>query len=163
VNRLGAPGHLARRFLQSVRGGWPTPDDQTWVATLLDADESELFWSQSAIDACHGIAVARYVGETLPARPDLLRAALFHDIGKTVNPIGPIRRSIATVLAALGLPLSRRMATYRQHAERGAEILSDHGHTGITVDFARHHKSAEPPAGVEPSVWDVLRRADHLA
>lgn len=163
MSRLGGPGHLVRRFFGSVRGGWPSPEEQRWVATLLDSRESELFWSQSTIDARHAIAVARYVGKTLPGRTDLVRAALFHDIGKTIDLIGPIRRSIATVLAGLRLPISGRMATYRQHAERGAEILVDYGHTGITVDFARFHKHTDPPVGIDAADWDLLRRADHLA
>ena len=159
--RLGDLPHLTRRFFGSWRAGWPTPQQQRFVTTVLDGPAAQLFFAQAAMDQTHAVAVASAVSAAAPGRSDLVRAALLHDVGKTTSGLGVIGRSLASVLAILRLPTPGRLGGYLKHGPRGADLLAASGESGIVVAFARHHRSSQPPSGVSATDWAVLRRADH--
>ena len=155
----GGPGHLVRRFF-GVLGAEPLqPGEQAWVASLLHPAEWALFWGQGAADQRHGFACARAVGAARPERDDLARAALLHDVGKRHAGLGAFRRSLATTLSLLRLPVRGRLAAYLAHAATGADDLVAAGAEPVVVDFARHHHGPRPE-GLPAADWDVLCRAD---
>lgn len=89
----------------------------------------------------------------------MVRAALLHDVGKRHAGLGPIGRSIASILIGLGGPLTRRMVSYRDHGPVAAEELDDLRCEQVVVDFARNHH-AERPDSIARATWDILLKAD---
>jgi hypothetical protein len=159
TDRLDQVGHLVGRFFGHVGAAAPGPDDQRFVHEHLDGQCAELFWSQSAPDQRHAVNVARRVSAVLPDDSGAIEAALVHDFGKTEANIGAVSRSIATVLDAAGMPMTRRMHTYRDHGERGALALEEAGCGPFAVAFARYHPGPVP-SGMDPVRWKVLIDAD---
>ncbi|MEX2322558.1 MAG: HD domain-containing protein [Acidimicrobiia bacterium] len=155
--------HLARRFFGWWRAGRPDPPMQLWIGSCLGPAEARLFWEQPVQDQAHAAAVGAYVAQRRPERGDLIAAALLHDVGKAASRLGPVRRSLATVLGGLRLPMPRQFSAYRNHGSIGAEMLEGVKAPAIAIAFARHHGGAQAPSGVAPTDWTLLREADHGA
>lgn len=151
--------HLAGRFFGFVTAQPPGPTDQDFVARYLDGACAELFWEQQQADQRHAIDVARRVEALLPGDHSAVRAALLHDIGKRSSRVGPVSRSIATVLDAAGLPMTGRMRSYRRHGPAGAEDIAARSCGPLAEAFARIHPGPAPE-GVDPARWQVLLDAD---
>lgn len=133
-----------------------------FVAGLLRPSESDLFWTQQRTDIRHAHDCARYVADKRPSRPDLIRAALLHDLGKRSARLSPIGRSIATMLAFIGIRGSERHRSYNRHSEEGAEILAGAGAEDIVVTYTRYHHSRRPE-NFDPDDWDLLMTADRVS
>ncbi len=156
---LSEAAHLVRRFFGFLTATPPSPTEQRLVHDHLTPDEARAFWEQRPEDQRHAIDVARRVALAAGDDRELIRAALLHDVGKAAAPIGAVRRSLATVLDVIGLPLPPAMATYRDHGRLGAERLRAVGADGIVVAFASHHPGP-PPTGSDPDRWAILLAAD---
>ena len=153
-------GHLARRFFGAVGARPLAPHEQDEVARLLAPALADLFWRQAPVDQRHAYDVMRRAaGRT--ADPDVLAAALVHDVGKAGTPTNPIVRSFATVFDSLHIPLKGGMAEYRRHGERGAELLGAAGGSVLTVDFARRHPDPDPTPH-DPASWAILLNSDDI-
>lgn len=159
IGRLDQIGHLARRFVGHLRAEPPGPDDQHFVHEHLDGVCADLFWLQSVPDQRHAIDVARRVSGARPNDSGAVKAALLHDIGKAEANIGAVARSIATVLASAGLPMTTSMRTYREHGQRGAAVLEEADCGSLAVAFARYHPGPVP-SGTDPARWKALSDAD---
>jgi hypothetical protein len=155
--------HLVRRFFGWWRASRPDPETQLWIGALLDPAAARLFWEQPVQDQAHAAAVGAFVARRRPERSDLIGAALLHDVGKAAARLGPVRRSIATVLGGLRLPMTRRLTAYRNHGSIGAGMLEQVNAPTIAIAFARDHGNARAPDGVAASDWTLLREADHGA
>lgn len=136
-----------------------TPREQQLVHQHLDAAGAELFWRQDVADQRHAFAVASKVANTLPRDDEAYTAALLHDVGKRHAGLGAVRRSIATVLDGVGIPLTAAMRRYRTHASIGAAELSAAGFDGLVVSFAANHPGP-PPEGIDDRRWAALLEAD---
>jgi predicted HD phosphohydrolase len=156
----GPPGHLVRRFFSVSFARGLDADEQRWVATLLRPAEVDGFWAQPIADQRHGHDCARWVAERTD-RPDLVRAALLHDIGKRHARLGPIGRSVATIAAALGFDGPERFRRYTRHGPEAARELAEAGAEPLVVTFAAHHHG-ERPDTIAAEAWDLLQRADRL-
>lgn len=152
-------GHLAGRFFGHLGATPPGPADQQYVHDHLTPPCAAAFWTQSPADQEHAVTVARRVEAEIGDDPATIEAALLHDIGKRDVRIGAIGRSIATVLDAAGLPMTRRMRAYRDHGPAGGRILESAGCGRLAVAFAGAHP-AGPPADVDAARWQVLLGAD---
>ena len=159
IGRLDQVGHLAERFFGHLRAKPPGPDDQRFVHERLEGVCADLFWSQRVPDQRHGIDVARRVKAALPNDAGVVSAALLHDVGKIEANIGAVSRSIATVLASAGLPMTIRMRKYREHGRRGAAVLEEADCEPLAVSFARYHPGPAP-AETDPVRWKTLSDAD---
>ena len=157
--RLDLP-HLSRRFLQVVRARPLTPAEQDIVAGVLRPTEVPLFWAQSPADRRHGFETMQRAARRAGS-PEVLRAALLHDVGKSGLRLGPLMRSLATVLDAWGAPLSGRLRAYRTHGARGAALLAAAGAEPLIVDFARRHPDPDPGQH-DPADWDLLLESDDV-
>lgn len=151
--------HLVRRFF-AVLGAKAldaaeTAEVEHW---LTDADNA-LFWHQDPSDQRHALETARAAGERFPEDRAVIRAALFHDVGKIHSGLGPFRRSLATLAGALRTPMPRRWARYRNHGPLGARDLEAAGAEALVVEFARLHPGAAP-AWVDRERWQALLDAD---
>lgn len=155
----GSFGHLVARFFDYLRSQPLSDHERARVAEWLEPAELALFFSQAHPDQAHGYhAASVVVGSTL-SEPTLIRAALLHDIGKRHAGLGVVGRSVASILIRLHLPLTARMASYRDHGPIGADELSRAGSPALVVDFARHHHARRPDT-IDAGAWDVLQAAD---
>jgi hypothetical protein len=152
--------HLVRRFFGFLTARSLSPREQSEARALLTPPEALLFFRQRPQDQRHALDVARRVLEARPGDRTAANAALLHDVGKIDGSPGAVGRSLATVLAGLGVPLRGSYLRYREHAGRGAALLETAGAGPLAVAFARHHPGG-PPDGVDASQWRALLGADH--
>lgn len=152
--------HLVVRFFQVWRARPLLPSEQDEVSAALRREEASLFWRQDAADQRHALEVSRRVRAVLGDDHDAVAAALLHDVGKTESELGPVSRSLATLLALLRLPLPARWRAYREHGPRGAVMLEQVGACRLAIDFARYGEVARPDS-VDQARWQVLVDADN--
>ena len=122
------------------------------VAAVLSPAELALFRQQVATDQTHGLRVLQTLQAAGETDPDLLAAALLHDVGKCrLSPTiwdrvaGAFGEKFFPQRAALwakGKPnLFRRPFTIRfQHAAWGAEMAQRAGSRPRTVRLIRYHQ-----------------------
>ncbi|MXZ07277.1 MAG: hypothetical protein F4Y75_07235 [Acidimicrobiia bacterium] len=155
--------HLVRRFWEVTLASRLSPSEQAEVAELLKhGEEANLFWDQPPPDQRHGLVAARTVKGARPQRDDLARSALLHDIGKRHARLGPIGRSLATLLGQFGWTPSTRYATYLDHGPIAARELEEAGAEPLVVEYARHHHG-ERPNLISPEDWELLQTADRAS
>jgi hypothetical protein len=124
-----------------------------------------LFEHQHPRDIVHSAGTARWLIERGHDSPDLVAAALLHDVGK-----GPQRRSDRTLYVLAGalhlagvaaspasrLETRRAIARSLDHSEAGAALIAAAGGSARLVNLTRLHHSI--PAG-DP-VLALLEQAD---
>lgn len=152
-----------RQFMEAGRA----PSDSDWeiARTRLDENLFALFARQHPRDVVHAATTARWLLARGYDNPDLIAAALLHDIAK-----GQQRRLDRVAWVATGwvrlapiladprsrLELRRAMARTRDHSRVGAEMLAAAGAAPRVVGLtARHHG----PTGEDP-LLDLLQQAD---
>lgn len=150
--------HLAARFYDVVTSRRLARGERDAVRRWLpETHLQEAFFAQPATDQRHGFAAALHVVAVASDRIDLVRAALLHDIGKRHAGLGPLGRVLASLAIRLRIPLSPRLALYRDHGAVGAAELG--GTDGIITDFARHHHGERPPS-IGAADWELLVASD---
>jgi hypothetical protein len=157
--RLKKARHLVRRFFGHVFARPLSPVEQDFVDRHLSGACAELYWLQSDADQRHALRTAARVAARLPNDPEAIEAALLHDIGKWRPYIGPVSRSIATILDLARLPMTNDMRAYRGHGPLGAMQLEAAECGRLAIEFARHH-STEQIDGADAERWKVLYEAD---
>ena len=118
-----------------------------------------MYWDQGRADQRHGLAAARMVRTSRPDRTDLIRAALLHDVGKRSARLGPVGRTLATILDRLGIAGTVRFDLYLDHGGIAARELARAGAEPLVVAFTRHHHR-ERPEEISHEDWDLLQAAD---
>ena len=151
--------HLVVRFFGVLRSTPLSPRDQDEVSALLGERAADLFWQQDPIDQRHAYQVALRVRERLGVHLTAVTASLLDEVGKRHSSLGPIGRSLATVLGALRLPVPSDWRRYLDHGELGAADLSAIGADALSVAFAAGR--LEDRAVASPEVWDALVAADN--
>jgi hypothetical protein len=160
---MARPTHLVGRFFSSLAPLPVRAADRAWVEGVLQPEELQLWSHLSRPDRRESIAVARrtdaaLVGTEYEGDPRWTAAALLHDVGKLDARFGPVRRSVATVLAAvLGRAtvegwvdksgFIRRCALYTFHDQLGGDRLRiAGGRTEAALWADAHHR---------PAIWDA--------
>ena len=151
--------HLVRRFFDVLLARELTANEQKAVRHWLSADLANLFFEQPVADQRHGYHAALLVVAQGARDDQLIEAALLHDVGKRHSGLGVVGRSLASVLIAIGAPLTSRVERYRDHGLIGAQELARAGASRLAVEFAAHHPN-ERPQGFDEKAWSVLGNAD---
>jgi hypothetical protein len=155
--------HLVGRFFSSLAPLPVRATDREWVERVLQPEELDLWSKLSRADRRESIAVARrteaaLAGTEYEGDPRWSAAALLHDVGKLDARFGPVRRSVATILAAvLGRRVVegwvdksgflRRCALYTFHDQLGSDRLRMAGGRKEAQLWAdAHHR---------PAIWDA--------
>jgi len=155
----GSLSHLVKRFFDVLLSKPLSSDEISKVENWLVPALAELFFEQPPADQRHGYRAALVVVADADATADIIEAALMHDIGKRHASLGILGRTIASILIKLGVPLPRRMMTYRDHGPVGAHELAAKGASRISVEFAAHHHGSRP-GEFDPAAWNLLLLAD---
>ena len=157
-----------RRFFRGFRGTL-TPDEERDARALLTPAELRCFRALQSREQRHAIDVLRHLQATGEPSPDLLAAALLHNVGK-----GRVRlyERVAYALLAMFAPrlLDRvaapdgrgfrlAMAAQRDHPARGAEALAAIGVRPRVLALVRAHHDASPGGDAElAALIDADRR-----
>ncbi|MDH5371427.1 MAG: hypothetical protein OEX97_00615 [Acidimicrobiia bacterium] len=158
--QVGSWWHLARRFVEVATARRLTELECATVTSWMRSDaEAVLFRSQPVADQRHSLRAASRIQHLAPERTDLIRAALFHDVGKQWAGFGIFRRSVAGALTKLGRPLHGRYKTYVEHGPIAAVELERLGCESVVIEFARFHHDGRP-ASIDANDWSLLEQAD---
>jgi len=144
--------YRSRQFFRSV-GASISAEDRAAVAHRLNAEQQRLFYAMTARDQRHCLDVFHALQHDGHDDPDLLLAALLHDVGK-----GPARlghRVAYVLIRALSPRLLRRLASdsgsgwrqalasFSEHSRRGAALVEATGAPEAVVSLVRLHSGDE--------------------
>jgi hypothetical protein len=151
-----------------------SPDDLREADEVLPPEAQKLFRRMNVSDQRHSLNVMRTLRQQGHTEPDVLAAALLHDVGKSAVWIPPWHRAIIVlarrfapgVLAWLtrGEPRGwrRPFVVHRQHTEIGAEWAAQAGCSALTVLLIRRHQEPlrRAPQDEQERLLVALQRAD---
>jgi hypothetical protein len=137
------------------------------LARLLDRRQWDLFNSMSSTDQHHCGAVFRTLQEQGHSDPSLLRAALLHDVGKTLGPVRLWHRVVAVLAKALVPRLwesidansgtwAYPLYVHRHHATLGSELAAQAGCGHDTVWLIAHHEDPRPQSQAGDRLTELL-------
>ena len=138
--------------------------------------QRELFYQFQENDQWHAYRVYSTLKETGQSQPDLLAAALLHDVGKTKVNLSVWDRILIVITEHFNpekakswgqgnLQSWKRPFVVRlRHAHWGAEMAHSAGSSALTIDFIRHHQDPLPqdPKSIEDEMLQLLQWADDL-
>ena len=153
-------GYRATQFLQALLAR-PAADDARLAADHLPPALGALYNGMSRAEQSHSLAVLRALLRQGQTDPDLLAAALLHDVGKTRAPLHLFGRVLVVLAQRLapgaaqawsnGGPHGwrRPFVVAARHAEWGAEMLEQAGASPCLVGMVRQHHASLPRGGTE--------------
>lgn len=124
-------------------------EDRDAALAELPPEMQRLFLRMAPRDQVHAVRVLRLLDEEDPL---MRQAALLHDAGKAVTPLGTVGRTVVVLAEAIGrvglaerIPIvGPRVRRYRQHPEIGAEMLRQCGADPALVEIVAEHQAATP-------------------
>lgn len=169
-------GYRAWQFWQSLK---KSPGVEEWkkVEGILTSPELALFKQLPVPDQNHSLRVLNSLEAEGETDPDLLRAALLHDIGKIRYPLHRWERVLAVLLtgafpgiaAAWGQKdprgIHRPLVVINQHPVWGADLAEKAGSSRGVIWLIRYHEEEDltgllDQGGVE--LLQKLKKADNL-
>lgn len=149
----------AYRLRQGIRalGSWLRPVDDTQAEATLSPALVALYRQMRRSERQHSLRVLRSLISAGHTDPDLLVAALLHDVGKTRTHFFLPEKVLVVLVKAAAPPLYRRwgcgpargwrrpFAVSVQHPVWGAEMVAAAGGSPLAVELIRRHaESLEP-------------------
>ncbi len=146
------------------------PLPMAYVAERLSPSLLTLFRSMPRGEQLHGVEVCRAVEAMGYRDPDLLAAALLHDVGKRRDPPSPPERAVVVLVEHFAPHLAARLAARegrawrafrvrRLHPAWGAAMAEAVGASPRTVALIRHHHDG----AVDDPLLAPLQAADEQA
>jgi hypothetical protein len=174
MHRLGSLGHLAKRFAWSAVPFGPPRSDEQWALGVLEPDEVELWSRMSRPDRRHAIGVARRTASLLGDEvPQVMAAALLHDVGKLEASLGTAGRTVVTAAALMAgrrrllqwgqrsrRRFLQRAALYLTHDRLGADLLEAAGSDPLVVAWAAQHHMPSGEWTIDRRTAQALKDAD---
>lgn len=165
-DRVGA----AYRFQQGVRalGAWLRPVDDAAARAHLTPPLYALYRAMRRSERQHSLRVLRDLRAQGHHDPDLLVAALLHDVAKAQMPFSIAEKVIVVLVKAFAPAVYRRwgraaprgwqrpFAVSVQHPAWGAAIAAEAGATARTVELIRRHADPLPDAADRSELDDLL-------
>jgi hypothetical protein len=157
----------------SAKGFQPKANSE--IESTLSEAEYGLFARFSTADQRHSYQVYKTLCKAGYAQPDLLKAGILHDIGKTIVSLSVWEKSL-TVIGEKFFPKllsswgrgnlqgwKRPFVVRVQHPEWGARMAEDAGSSVLVVNLIRRHQDSLPenPAGLEEELLGLLQWADN--
>jgi hypothetical protein len=127
----------------------------------------DLFARLQPVEQEHAVRMLHMLLEQGENQPDLLVAALLHDVGKLHYPLNPVERAVVVLGQALFPAAARRWGRLavdgwdslpgwrkafvlaEQHAEWGARLAQQAGVSSLAESLIRHHHHPPKSSGVE--------------
>jgi len=166
-------GYRLRQLRANLAAGPLSESARREVVEVLTASEPALFDQYAPADQWHSYRVLRCLRDAGYNHPDLLTAALLHDIGKAQCPLSIWDRTVIVVVGALfprraerwgqGAPDGRRrpFVARAQHAEWGAQMAEAAGSAPLVIELIRRHQDKHVPAQTEADrLLAILQWAD---
>lgn len=164
----GWGGRAIYRVVQGLRAlfAFALPLDSSEAEHILAPPLLALFRRMRRADQWHSLSVMRTLVERGHTDPDLLAAALLHDVGKVRYPYTLVGRTLVVLAKAFapkrymrwgqGEPSGwrRPFVVAHQHPAWSAEMLAEAGASSVVVALARRHQT--PPDGPLQSEEDRL-------
>lgn len=162
--------YRARQFFMALRATAPTSEGLEKARSVLTEEQMAVFERLQPSEQAHSLAVLRTLLEQGEDNPDLLVAALLHDVGKLCHPLRLWERVIIVISKTVfprrakqwgeGPPrgVKRPFVVAEQHPIWGAELVSEMGASPLAVALVRRHQQVPSPA-VNPSLEDRLLTA----
>ncbi|HSO27780.1 MAG TPA: HD domain-containing protein [Anaerolineales bacterium] len=170
---------LGYRLLQFWQALWsaPTQADLEEAGALLPPNMMELFLRMQTSEQAHSLRVFHELLEIGQTQPELLAAALLHDVGKSIYPLRLWERVWIVIGKALfpkkvkswgqGAPRGWRRAfvVAEKHPTWGAELAAQAGAAPLTTELIRRHQEAPlaHPAAINEALLETLQRFDDRA
>ncbi len=164
--------HRVGQFFLYLRAR-PTSDDRALVDATLPPALAALFGRMAPGEQLHCLRVMRWLAGQGHCQPELLQAALLHDVGKSVAPISLLER-VEAVLVRWLLPSryarwaqaeprgwQRPFVTATQHPEWGARLAAQAGAAPLVVSLIRRHQVERlRPVTEEDRILALLQLAE---
>lgn len=143
------------QFGQSLKRS-PGEIEWHWVEKILSPAEQSLFRKLPVPDQNHSLRVLDSLKSDDVEDPDLLKAALLHDLGKLKQPLRRWERVFAVLVRGIfpyshhkwgtGDPsgIKRALVVINQHPEWGADLAEEAGSSPKTIWLIRNHESQQP-------------------
>ena len=151
-----------------------TRADVAFIEATLPPALAALFCRMTPGEQIHSLKVMRWLADHGHTRPELLQAALLHDVGKSVAPISLWER-VEAVLVRWLLPgpyarwgqaeprgWRKPFVTATQHPEWGADLAAQAGAAPLVVNLIRRHQSdkGKKPVTDEDQLLRLLSQAE---
>lgn len=139
------------QFLRACFGA-VAPDELERALAVLPLQAQALFLRQARQDQRHALAVHGALVAAGHSSPELLQAALLHDVGKAAGGVPLLTRGFIVVLGRLAPRYSAKLShgraegwrrpfvVHAQHADEGARQARDAGCSPLTVSLIRRHQ-----------------------
>jgi hypothetical protein len=167
-------GYRLRQGLGRLKVGLlPSTLDFTPAHAVLSDQLWQLFSTMPRGDQWHGLCVLSRLQTAGWTQPDLLAAALLHDLGKANGRLSLTYRTLIIVASALGARWVPRLASdeprswryplyvHLHHAALGAAWLQKAGASAALVNLVATHEQAGAPLSPElAAMAQALKAAD---
>lgn len=169
--------YRTRQFWLSIRAE-PAPEELETAYRYLKPEHREIFEKMQPGEQAHSLQVLRTLLARGEKHPDLYRAALLHDVGKSRFPLKWWERVLIVVVKAVRPAWAQRWGEDSSHINSwrrafvvaelhpawGAEMAARAGVPALAVSLIRRHQDAVDPAGdtLEDRLLLQLQSADDL-
>lgn len=137
-----------KQYLKAIRASI-SEEDYKFLHRVLSKKELSYFNRFPDFEKRHALDVCYYIIDKYGKEEDLIKAALFHDIGKTEAKITPTKKAIAVILEKVPFITNflRRyflfLEVYYNHPKYSARICREMGLNERVVYLVEHHHDFE--------------------
>ena len=170
--------YRVRQFWAVLNSTQPSDRDLAPARSVLTEQQMALFTRLQSSEQTHSLRVLKTLQDQGERHPDLLTAALLHDIGKIYHPLC-IWERVIIVLAKRIAPKKmqawgaahprgwkRSFVVAHMHPSWGAELAREAGTTPLAVKLIQNHQEVistlAEKSSVSKKLLTTLQKADNL-